>query len=438
MKQDARFLSVKVLTRFEKKNEQLSLARNQVFSSFKPDSPTKSRTTVITNEIIRLKSRLDLMIEHISSRKMERLNISLQSILRIGFYEIIYNESIPDYASVDSAVNLTKDLLNRKASGLTNAVLRNLIRKKESNHNWDKNLKENFRWHSIPKWLQKRWKNQFGEKGFLELANRLNQSPSLFVRVDISQNNVENIIDELRETGIDVIQYSDIYLKIKSGSGKLFSTNLFNSGEISIQDPAAGAIVEFLKPQKGETILDICAAPGTKSLFMAERVGQTGKILASDFDQTRVNRGKSDLKRHGKNNIEWSLKDATKDEFPMSDKILIDAPCTGTGVIGRKPDIRWRRNPENIKELAALQFQILNHMSKFLNTGGTLVYATCSLEPEENWNVVEQFLKLNESFQLVAGTSTLSENWVNEQSCLQTFPHVHGVDGMFAAKLKRK
>ncbi|MBT3180306.1 MAG: 16S rRNA (cytosine(967)-C(5))-methyltransferase RsmB [Candidatus Marinimicrobia bacterium] len=438
MKQDARFLSVKVLTRFEKKNEQLSLARNQVFSSFKPDSPTKSRTTVITNEIIRLKSRLDLMIEHISSRKMERLNISLQSILRIGFYEIIYNESIPDYASVDSAVNLTKDLLNRKASGLTNAVLRNLIRKKESNHNWDKNLKENFRWHSIPKWLQKRWKNQFGEKGFLELANRLNQSPSLFVRVDISQNNVENIIDELRETGIDVIQYSDIYLKIKSGSGKLFSTNLFNSGEISIQDPAAGAIVEFLNPQKGETILDICAAPGTKSLFMAERVGQTGKILASDFDQTRVNRGKSDLKRHGKNNIEWSLKDATKDEFPMSDKILIDAPCTGTGVIGRKPDIRWRRNPENIKELAALQFQILNHMSKFLNTGGTLVYATCSLEPEENWNVVEQFLKLNESFQLVAGTSTLSENWVNEQSCLQTFPHVHGVDGMFAAKLKRK
>ena len=378
------------------------------------------------------------MIEHISSRKMERLNISLQSILRIGFYEIIYNESIPDYASVDSAVNLTKDLLNRKASGLTNAVLRNLIRKKESNHNWDKNLKENFRWHSIPKWLQKRWKNQFGEKGFLELANRLNQSPSLFVRVDISQNNVENIIDELRETGIDVIQYSDIYLKIKSGSGKLFSTNLFNSGEISIQDPAAGAIVEFLNPQKGETILDICAAPGTKSLFMAERVGQTGKILASDFDQTRVNRGKSDLKRHGKNNIEWSLKDATKDEFPMSDKILIDAPCTGTGVIGRKPDIRWRRNPENIKELAALQFQILNHMSKFLNTGGTLVYATCSLEPEENWNVVEQFLKLNESFQLVAGTSTLSENWVNEQSCLQTFPHVHGVDGMFAAKLKRK
>ena len=438
MKQDARFLSVKVLTRFEKKNEQLSLARNQVFSSFKPDSPTKSRTTVITNEIIRLKSRLDLMIEHISSRKMERLNISLQSILRIGFYEIIYNESIPDYASVDSAVNLTKDLLNRKASGLTNAVLRNLIRKKESNHNWDKNLKENFRWHSIPKWLQKRWKNQFGEKGFLELANRLNQSPSLFVRVDISQNNVENIIDELRETEIDVIQYSDIYLKIKSGSGKLFSTNLFNSGEISIQDPAAGAIVEFLNPQKGETILDICAAPGTKSLFMAERVGQTGKILASDFDQTRVNRGKSDLKRHGKNNIEWSLKDATKDEFPMSDKILIDAPCTGTGVIGRKPDIRWRRNPENIKELAALQFQILNHMSKFLNTGGTLVYATCSLEPEENWNVVEQFLKLNESFQLVAGTSTLSENWVNEQSCLQTFPHVHGVDGMFAAKLKRK
>jgi len=148
--------------------------------------------------------------------------------------------------------------------------------------------------------------------------------------------------------------------------------------------------------------------------------------------------GKNDLERHGHSNIEWSVKDGTKDDFSPADKILIDVPCTGTGVIGRKPDIRWRRKPEDIKDMAKLQFQILNHMSQFLNPGGTLVYGTCSLEPEENWNVVEHFLKLKSGFQLVAGSSRLPNEWMNEQGCLQTLPHVHGVDGMFAAKLKRK
>ena len=137
MKQDARFLSVKILNRFEKKNEQLVMSRNQVFSSFKPESIDKSRAMVLTNEIIRLRDRLDLMIEDVSGRKINRLDSSLLSILRVGFYEIIYDESIPDYAAVDSLVNLTKAVLSRKASKLTNAVLRNLIRYRDKDSNWD-------------------------------------------------------------------------------------------------------------------------------------------------------------------------------------------------------------------------------------------------------------------------------------------------------------
>jgi len=438
MKQDARFLSVKILNRFEKKNEQLSLVRNQVFSSFNPDAQSKSRTLVLTNEIVRLKDRLDLMIEFISGRKMDRLDPSLLSILRIGYYEIIYDGSIPDYASVDSAVNLTKDVLNRKASGLTNAVLRNLVRSKEKSENWDQSLRKNQKWNSVPGWLQKRWEDQFGENGFQALVKQINQAPKTFVRVDHSRNSLEDVIQKLKESEIDAENYSDYFIRIKSGSGKIFSTDLFQSGQISIQDPAAGAIIEFLDPQPGETVLDICAAPGTKSLFIAERVGKAGRVLASDLDPIRVNLGKNDLERHGHSNIEWSVKDGTKDDFSPADKILIDVPCTGTGVIGRKPDIRWRRKPEDIKDMAKLQFQILNHMSQFLNPGGTLVYGTCSLEPEENWNVVEHFLKLKSGFQLVAGSSRLPNEWMNEQGCLQTLPHVHGVDGMFAAKLKRK
>ena len=148
MKQDARFLSVKILNRFEKKNEQLVMSRNKIFSSFKPRSIDKSRAMVLTNEIIRLRDRLDVMIEYVSGRKINRLDPSLLSILRIGFYEIIYDESIPDYAAVDSMVNLTKTVLNRKASKLTNAVLRNLIRYRDKDSDWDESLKKKPKWVS--------------------------------------------------------------------------------------------------------------------------------------------------------------------------------------------------------------------------------------------------------------------------------------------------
>jgi 16S rRNA (cytosine967-C5)-methyltransferase len=437
MKQDARFLSVKILNRFEKKNEQLVLSRNQVFSSFKPESIDKSRAMVLTNEIIRLRDRLDLMIEDVSGRKIKRLDSSLLSILRIGFYEIIYDESIPDYAAVDSLVNLTKTVLSRKASKLTNAVLRNLIRYRDKDSNWDESLKKRSKWASLPIWLQKRWKYQFGESGYFELVNCINQNPKIFVRVDLTKNTVDDAKESLLESGIEAENYSDLFLKILTGSGKIFSTDLFQSGQVSIQNPAAGAIVEFLDPLKGEIVLDVCAAPGTKSLFIAERVGEKGRVLASDMDQLRANRGKSDLARHGHKNIEWKVKDATQDNFPMADKILIDAPCTGTGVIGRKPDIRWRRKPKDIPDMAILQMKLLKHMSQFLNDGGTLVYGTCSMEPEENWNVVEQFLNLNADFKLMTGPSQVMPDWINEMGCLSTFPHIHGIDGLFAARITR-
>ena len=437
MRQDARFLSVKILNRFEKKNEQLVMSRNQVFSSFKPESIDKSRAMVLTNEIIRLRDRLDLMIEDVSGRKINRLDPSLLSILRVGFYEIIYDESIPDYAAVDSLVNLTKAVLSRKASKLTNAVLRNLIRYRDKDSNWDESLKKRSKWVSLPIWLQKRWKYQFGESGFFALVNCINQNPKIFVRVDLTKNTVDDAKESLLESGIEVENYSDSFLKILTGSGKIFSTDLFQSGQVSIQNPAAGAIVELLDPLKGEIVLDVCAAPGTKSLFIAERVGEKGRVLASDLDQLRANRGKNDLDRHRRKNIEWSVKDATQDNFPMADKILIDAPCTGTGVIGRKPDIRWRRKPKDISDMATLQMKLLKHMSQFLNDGGTLVYGTCSMEPEENWNVVEQFLKLNADFKLMTGPSQVMPDWINEMGCLSTFPHIHGIDGLFAARITR-
>tara|TARA_A100001037_G_scaffold288374_1_gene298918 strand:+ start:6097 stop:7413 length:1317 start_codon:yes stop_codon:yes gene_type:complete len=437
MNSNARFLSVKIQNRFEKKKEKLSIVRNKIFSQFKPDLISKSRSMILTSEIIRLKDRLDLFIEYITGKKLKYLDPSLHSILRIGYFEILYDQNIPNYAAVNSAVSLTKSILNRKASGFTNAALRNLIRTIERKTEWERQLRKDPRWYSLPNWLYEKWTDRFGKKEFDKLAKAFDRAPNTYIRVDISQKELIDIQKELAESDIKTDKFFNTFLKVKSGSGKILSTELFKTGQISIQDPAAGAVVDFLDPQPGDTVLDVCAAPGTKSLYIAEKVGDLGKVLATDFDNKRVNFGKNDLNRHNRSNIIWSLKDARKDEFPKSDKILIDAPCSGTGVLGRKPDIRWRRKLQDIKNLAKLQFQILEHMANYLHSGGILVYATCSLEPEENWNVIKDFLNLNADFQLIPGPSSLPKAWINEKGCFQTLPHVHGVDGMFSAKIKR-
>ena len=191
----------------------------------------------------------------------------------------------------------------------------------------------------------------------------------------------------------------------------------------------------MLEPKTGDTVLDVCAAPGTKSLMIAEMVESDGNVLSSDKDDIRVKMGILDIKRHQMQNIHWSVLDALKDNFPPSKKILVDAPCTGTGVIGRRPDIKWRRQLGDVIAMADLQLSILNHVSRYLLSGGTIVYATCSLEPEENWEVVERFLNSNRKFKLIPPNSNIPKRWVNKNGCLMTFPAYHDTDGMFAAKL---
>ncbi len=181
----------------------------------------------------------------------------------------------------------------------------------------------------------------------------------------------------------------------------------------------------------------MCAAPGTKTLQLANLLGSKGFIYASDISPQRVRLGKKDEKRHRKKNIEWSLKDARKDSFHMADKILIDAPCSGTGAMGRRPDIRWRRKKGDLKKFANTQLSILKNCSKFINKGGIIVYATCSIEPEENYMVVEQFLNLKSNFIIDKIPDNVPRLWVKNKIALNIMPHKHGLDGIFAMRMKR-
>lgn len=437
VKVDSRSFAYKILYQFEKGNNKIPDIRKVVFSNYPKKNELKFRCKVLVNEIVRFKGRLDLMITFISGKKLGFLNKKVLTILRIGFYEIIFDHKVPDYAAVDSSVNLAHKFTNKKTIGFTNAVLRSLVRKKDNDHNWFEGLKYKVGWSSVPAWMEKRWLVNFGEKNLSKLIKYINQPSDTFIRCDTDSNSMDEKILLLEADGIKTELFSYNFLKILSNESKVLSSKLFKNGKISIQSPSAGAIVECLGIERGDVVLDVCAAPGTKTLQLANLVGVSGFVYASDLSSDRVSYGQMDEKRHRKKNIKWSLKDARKDAYCIADKILIDAPCSGTGVIGRRTDIRWRRRESDLKKFANLQFSIIKNCSKYLKKGGVLVYATCSIEPEENLMVVDKFLNLNSDFVVDKIPNNVPRQWVKDNKALNVFPHQHGLDGMFAVRMKK-
>ena len=437
MKIDSRIVAYYILSQFEKKGSQIPMIRDAIYSKYSLKNNLKQKATVLVNGVIRLRGRLDLMITFISSKNISRLDKSVLTILRIGFYEIIFESKVPDYAAVNSSVSLAHKFSNKKTVGFTNAVLRNLVRRKNINKNWYKSLESHRGWFSIPAWIEKRWLKHFGKRNFLKLIDFINQPAKTYIRCDSNINSMEKNMSLLEEDGIESELYLNKFLLLKSSSSKILASKLFKKGKISIQSPSAAAIVDCLEAKVGDVVLDVCAAPGTKTLQLANLVGSDGYVYASDISLTRVTTGERDIIRHGKKNIKWSVKDARKSSYQIADKILIDAPCSGTGVIGRRPDIRWRRKESDLKKFSDIQLSIINHCSKFLKKGGTLVYATCSIEPEENSMVMEQFLNLNSNFIVEEIPNSIPDPWIKDKVTLNILPHDHGIDGIFAMRMKK-
>ncbi len=437
IKVDSRSLAYKILYQFEKGYNKIPDLRKLIFSKYPKKDQLQFRSKVLVNEIVRFKGRLDLMIIFISGKKLSFLNKKVLTILRIGFYEIIFDHKVPDYAAVDSCVNLAHKFTNKKTIGFTNAVLRNLIRKKNNDYDWFKDLKCKDGWSSIPLWMEKRWLVNFGKKNLAKLIEFINQPAETFIRCDIESIPMNKNISLLESEGIKTELYSNNFLKVLSNDSKILSSKLFKNGSISIQSPSAAAIVDCLGIEKGDVVLDVCAAPGTKTLQLANLVGINGFIYASDISPERVSLGQMDEKRHCKKNINWSLKDARTDVYCKADKILIDAPCSGTGVIGRRTDIRWRRRESDLKKFANVQLSIINNCSKYLKKGGSLVYATCSIEPEENLMVVDRFLNLNSNFAVEKIPNSVPKQWIKNNKVLYTLPHEQGLDGIFAIRMKK-
>lgn len=433
----AREQVVEIIDIFYNTTIDLKTIHNNYFKQNNVNTLNRNRIVVLSKEILRWKGRIDFFLKKHLDHPINKLQPQLLVILELATYEIIFDDKVPDYAAINSAVDLTKQKLNKKTSGLVNAVLRKIS---STDINTISEQNKDFEWYSFPKWLFEKWIKQFGETRTHQLCDYFNMPVPLTIRRNAFKVDHDSFIEKIEDDAIKLSQTgsSDCFYNVKSGGTRLLNHPLFLKGLFSFQDRGAGAIVEVLDPQPNEVILDVCCAPGTKTNYISELMQNAGKICASDINIDRINIAKKDEVRLKNKNIIWEQRDATKDTFPMADRVLVDAPCTGTGVIGRRPDIKWRRKPKHLKRVVELQISILNNVHKFVKQDGVLVYATCSLEEEENWQVVEAFLKLHGDFKVVSIENPRLTNLIDEKGVLKIFPPENQMDGMFAVKMIRE
>ena len=419
--------AVNVLTIFDKEKGQLKNIRDVYCQKHDIAGIHRQRLTAITNDVIRWRGRLDHWMNGLLNKPNQKMQPELKNVLRAGLYEVVMDETTPAYAAVNAYVEIAKRTLGNGPGKLTNAILRkttelNSISKPD---NCELNT-----WHSYPLWLWEKWTKQFGSNKTIALVKYFNETPKMDIRRNDSQLSHEelNSFCDEHDINIELWNNSEIFYKVQRNMAEL--NILIVAGKVGVQNRASGMVVELLDPKPGETILDVCAAPGTKAAYTAELMAGDGKLYVSDSRADRLEKFEPTFE-----NIAVDVKDASKDEYPIADAVLIDAPCSGTGVIGKKPDIRWRRSQNEMNEFVALQGNILNHMSQFLKPVGRIIYSTCSIEPEENWGVVDAFLKLNTNFYMDMETNIIPDSWLDNRGALAPFPSESKTDGMFAVKL---
>ena len=434
---DARILSFDILLEFENSKRWLRNVRNDYFGVKKPPRLACERTTVLTNEVVKWKRLLDTIINANLHKPSVKLKFPVRNLLRLGVYELLIDESSPDYAVVDSYVKLSRRNIGPHITGFINAVLRKISGsgKYVFNGKFPENIAVGL---SYPDWLVEKWSTYYGMNNSVRLCEYFNGPGQMMVRRNWLKIEHDALVQKLLDDKIHVKQFplTNHYYIVEKGAGLLLKHQLFQKGFISVQDRAAGAVVELLNPKPGETVLDVCSAPGTKTFYIAELMQGTGSLIATDISERRMKLCVQDSIRHNQNWIKWMINDASKDVFPKADRVLIDAPCSGTGTIGQKSEIRWRRKLNQLQKFQKQQLEILINISNYVKEGGILCYATCSLEKEENWDVIKAFLKLNNRYKIDTSDHCLPKKWFNKPGVMETFPPRDKVIGMFAVRLR--
>lgn len=444
----ARLLALRVLERVERSGAYADLLLNAQLGRSNLAAGDRAFATDLVNGTLRWRGRLDFLLTQLLERDLEKLDPLVANALRLGAYQIVCNDRVPDSAAVDQTVRCVRAAGAERATGLVNAVLRKLAATHEElpvPELADDPLGHLTHALSLPPWLADRWLASLGAEEAAALANACNVIPPLTIRANRLRTTRDALLAEMQERFPDAAacRYaSDGIVLGRRGNPALDPA--FLDGRCSVQDEASQLVVALLDPQPGEKILDACAAPGGKASAIAERIGASGKVVAADRNGRRLGLVRRQVRRLDLAVIHCVERDATQSltglaAAPGFDRVLVDAPCSGIGTLRRHPDARWRVRPADATRLADTQGQILRNAATVLRPGGTLVYSTCTLLREENEDVITAFLNAMPEFTPASKADVPSEldSLVDADATLRCFPHLHDTDGFFAAKLVR-
>jgi len=394
-------------------------ALGKIFEKDELQEEERSLANELAFGTLRHREDIDSIIWEDYDGDFASLNIILKNVLRIAVYQYLFLDRIPIYAIVNEAVNFGRTIKER---GLINAILRGIIRNKKVQA------------LRIPRaWVFRNIVAAYpvdGEK----IIESFKIRPTPYIRVNLLKNSVEEAQQKLTEIGLDYKQanwFSEF--KAVSRLGSVINSQVMKDGYISIQDEAQGLVCHLMAPQSGDKVVDLCAAPGSKTTYMAEMMKNQGMVLAIEISEVRMKMVVENANRLGINIIKPVLADGRNFSIEGIDKILIDAPCSNSGVIAKRPEVKERVNSKVIKRLAKLQYDLISNAATFLKVDGSLVYSTCSILPEENEDVIELFIKNNPNFMLEPASSFTPIG----DTYLKVLPGTYYTDGIFAARLKK-
>jgi 16S rRNA (cytosine967-C5)-methyltransferase len=462
----ARAIALSLLVESVKSEEGVDVLLDRALAQCSFDNRERALTVELTYGVLRRLATIDWRLEPVLDKPLPRLPVAVQMVLRLGAYQLLFLNRIPQSAAVNESVNLARAIagtLGRDWSGFVNAVLRALLR--HPPQPWpsmDPDAAQAFAVrYSVPGWLSRRWIDRLGVASAEVACEGVSVAPPLTLRVNQLITTRDALLDTFAQVSIlaKPTSVSPFGIVLDEG-GSVPLLPGFNEGAFYVEDEAAQLVPPLLDPQPGDIVLDACAAPGGKSTHLAALMHNKGIIYAVDRKETRLDVMRSNCRRLGvqivlpivgdiRQPLEWvpmietvrppSVKKASAGE-PSIDRILVDAPCSGLGVLRRHPDAKWRIGEQALPRHQTLQCQILEAVVPRLRPGGVLVYSTCSTEPEENEEVIERFCRAHAEFKresIVPWLPPTAQGFVTEHGALSTVGNQFSMDGFYAARLRK-
>ena len=418
----------------------------------KKRSDLKKVDRALAQEIIfgtlRRQGTLDDIIADVARRPVGKIDMMLLVVLRIGAYQLLFLSKIPQSAAVNEAVVMAKSLGKSHAAGFVNGVLRQIARNKDRLIKVDPKNRSNrglVKRLSHPLWLIRKWTEQFGEAEARELCLADNTIPPLTIRTNTLKGDTDRLREILLGESVqsEPATFAPDGLRITGLPVPISGLDCFRKGEFHVQDEASQLMEHWLDVSPSHRVLDACAAPGGKTATLAQLMGNRGDILAADSNLKRLESVKTLCRRLGIENVRFSCEDMRHPPRELKgafDRILLDAPCSGLGVLRRNPETKWRRTFSDVKRMSVLQAELLNGVWPLLKPGGILLYSVCTLTREENRGVLDPFLESLPDVRLLSSHGALPESarkLIDENGLFASFSHRHGIDGFFGFRLEK-